>query len=52
MKFRVGFDFLDRVEFQGYVAGRVSVQYQFFAVGFDDGSGEAVAIFQSDLVGK
>ena len=52
MQFLVGLDGLNCVELEGDVSGGIGVQNERLAVGFDDGSGEAIAIFQGDLVGE
>ena len=52
MQFRVGLDVLNGVHFQRNVIGGISVEHQRLAVGFHDGPGQTIAIFERDLIGK
>jgi len=50
--FCFGLDLLDGVEFEFNIAGCIGMNDERLAVGFDDGSCQAITIFQSDLVSE
>lgn len=52
MKFGVGLDGLDCAELERDLTGSVGVQDQRLAIGLDDSPGQAVAVFQGELVGE
>jgi hypothetical protein len=52
VQFFFGGNLRDRVELHGDVSSELGVQYESLAVGLHDLAAQAIAIFQSDLIGE